>query len=400
MSKPLNLIRKDSRDDPTITPIQDVDTQTEEPTEPLEAVTAPEEKADGSLVHKLCSYIDEGANIQPFASPDGRMYARVLVGTHWEVHALSSPKFAALVRNVSWLSYRKMPNKATTESVILHAEGVATFDSGDPREVSQRIAFVGDKIYVDRTAADWSVFEINKEGWSIVQCSPVDFVRDPAAQPMVTPVSGSGNLIGEVRELFNLEEADIYKLLVFMFGAYWKPSYPSLFFKGLPRSGKTTMCRYLKALLDPTGPRESAPVLPKEEQVFWLRTEMQHIVFYDNMVSPIPPNIEQGLTMLATGAEMPLRRYYSQALKNPIVIRPVACNALVNLLAKPDHADRNLLVCPSQIPDGQQYGVRGARENEWGLFDKIAPSLLAHFLDGLSRGVRDGDSRRSGRGNL
>ncbi len=358
----------------------------------LDAARLAEQIKDGEkepITEKLQAYIENSESIELFRSEDGRTYAWISHDEgRREVMALHDPRFEHFLRKVSWEEWHKAPSDNALRAVVAFSQAVATF-TGELRTVYVRKARIDDVIYIDRTSDNWDCYAVSADDVSTMP-SPVPFIRSETAEPMLE--ARYDLPIGVMHSLFRLEEDELKKLLVFLFGAFGEPAYPSLGFYGDQRSGKTTMCRVIKALLDPSAPFESAPVMPTEQQLFWLRTEAQHIVFYDNVTMESTVGWAQtALTMLSTGVELPLRNYFKQTLKNPTLARPIILNGINNIIRRKDHADRNIIIRTTPIRAGSQYGARVGGVTERSNFEQWGPYALGAFLDGLSKYLREGD---------
>ncbi len=175
-----------------------------------------------------------------------------------------------------------------------------------------------------------------------------------------------------------------FRLIVaWLVAALWPEGpYPVLALDGEQGSGKSTVSRMLRRLVDPNKAEHRAP--PRNEDDLLIAASNGRIVALDN-VSFIEADIADALCRLATGAGFSKRRLYSDSDEVIVCIaRPVLMNGIPSLLARGDLADRAIAVTLPPIPDQN----RRPESEVWAEFDQAAPAILGLLLDGVVTALR------------
>ena len=99
--------------------------------------------------------------------------------------------------------------------------------------------------------------EITPSGWQVIDESPVKFRRSKGMLPLPIPVAGGS--VDELRRLLNVDDI-MWPLVVAWLIATLRPRgpYPLLALFADQGSGKSTVGRFLRSLIDPN----SAPFTP------------------------------------------------------------------------------------------------------------------------------------------
>ena len=144
-------------------------------------------------------------------------------------------------------------------------------------------------------------------------------------------------------------------------------------------SGKTTIQRLIKRLLDPTAP-ETVRFDPRD---FLQKAMHAYIVMLDNQ-NTIPEWASDTLCRLVTGEADSKRRLYTDDEDFIIELRRAALLNGINVPTdRGDVLDRSLVVELERIPDGE----RKTEEQIWELFAKEHPRLLGALFDTLSKAI-------------
>ena len=228
---------------------------------------------------------------------------------------------------------------------------------------------------------------IAAEGWTVVCRVDAPLIRPDGFRAMPMPVHDGGALV-KLRRMLNLPDGGDgdgdFRLLVAWLVAALHPSgpYPVLALDGEQGSGKTTVARILRRLVDPNAADLRA--MPRCEDDLLIAATNGRVVALDN-VSFIEADMADALCRVATGAGFGKRTLYSDLGETIVqVCRPVLLNGIPSLLARGDLADRAIAVTLPTIPDAN----RRTEADVWANFDAAAPGILAALLDGLATALR------------
>ena len=190
-------------------------------------------------------------------------YATIQVGAHREHFRVRSAPFRRwLVR--SYGDQHKIPGpngeiagapgaQAVTEALVAIEANAMRGPLDFPK---LRVAgAIRTAVYLDLGDPTWRAIEIDAHGWRIVADPPVRFVRAPGVLPLPEPQRGNG--LALLRRFLAIEDDTSYRLtLGWLVGAFRpKGPYPVLAIHGEQGSGKSTLVRMLRRLIDPESRR-------------------------------------------------------------------------------------------------------------------------------------------------
>lgn len=154
--------------------------------------------------------------------------------------------------------------------------------------------------------------------------------------------------------------------------------YPMLVVNGEHGSGKSSLCRTMRALVDPNAaPLRQRPRNPHE---LMLAAQNSRVIALDNL-SGVSPILADGLCSLATGAAMSVRMLYRDDQEVLFSAqRPIIVNGIDDLCTRPDLADRAVqLVLPTISPTDRACEADLTRA-----FEAIKGKVLGALFDGLA----------------
>jgi energy-coupling factor transporter ATP-binding protein EcfA2 len=250
------------------------------------------------------------------------------------------------------------------------------------RDVAVRLAAHGGRIYLDLADDHGRVVEVDATGYRIVTDPPVRFIHPPGQQALPVPVD-SGE-IAALRALANVGDAD-WAMLTGVLVAAMRPGYsiPVTAVLGEHGSGKTTICRMIQALLDPstTGLRAE----PSDTRDLFIAAKSNWLIGLDN-VSQIPNWMSDCLCRLATGGGFATRKLRTDAEEQLFqALRPVLINGIGCPITQPDLLDRAVLIQMLPVPDEN----RRTEAEIWGAFHEMRPRLLGAILRAVSSAMRN-----------
>ncbi len=151
------------------------------------------------------------------------------------------------------------------------------------------------------------------------------------------------------------------------------PAHPLLVVTGPQGSTKSTMCRYLRRIVDPSDYGPLAP--PSKEDDLTVHFRENYMVVYDNVSSL--GKLADRLCRAVTGETDVRRRFYTDA--EPMVFkyrRLVAVNGIDIPISQPDLLDRCLTISLPAVPAGQRKLEMDADE----AFEAARPRIVGACL--------------------
>jgi len=302
------------------------------------------------------------------------MYAVVPVGGHEETWPIASRTFKRFLAHQYFLSKRKAPGSEVVRSAIQLLEGQALFE-GPERKVYVRVAEQNGVLWLDLGDDRWRAVRVTKQGWSIVDKPDVRFLRPHGLEFL--PLPERGGSMDELRPFLNVATDEDFILVVAWLIASLRQvgPYPVLVIVSEHGSGKTTMSRILRSLVDPN--LASTRSEPKENHDLAIACRNSHIISLDN-ISKLQDWLSDTLSRIATGNAFSTRKLYSNSDEMLFAAcRPILINGITAVPNRPDLLDRAVIVNCKQIPDSQ----RRPESELWRDFRLAQPRILGAMLD-------------------
>lgn len=219
------------------------------------------------------------------------------------------------------------------------------------------------------------VCEIQGDAVSLQHSNGIKFIRTKGMDSLPFPADGAGGLnwlnLNRFTNLNRKHELLFYTWLTNCL----RPSgpYPALVLSGVQGSGKSTLTKIVRALIDPS--IVALTSLPGETRDLAIAAQNSHFLAFDN-VSKITTNLSDGLCMLATGAAFRKRKLYTSDEETLLrFCKPVLINGIENLVLRPDLLDRSILIHMEPI----EPKVRQTEAKLWSDFQESYSDILGAF---------------------
>lgn len=282
-----------------------------------------------------------------------------------------------------WLSHQfykategKAPNSDSLNQAINVLEGIARYDNSK-KNLSNRIAKKDDAFWYD--VGKGKAIKVTSEGWGVVD-APILFRRYQHQQPQEIPIKGGNPW--EVFNFLNVSEEHHLLVLVYMISCFI-PDIPHPIFHphGAQGSGKTTLCRVIKKLCDPS--ILETPRTPRDLNELVQVIAHHHICLFDNL-SDLRPWMSDILAQACTGLGFSKRQLYTDD-EDVIyqVKRCIGLNGINLLISKPDLMDRAILLHLERIEPSKMI----EESKLWDDFEKVKPEILGGIFDVLVRAM-------------
>lgn len=306
-------------------------------------------------------------------------YAIIELHGHREVHRVGSRSFQRWLRQVQ---YDESGTAVRSDVLSDVADSLAAraFHEGTEIDVHLRVAVLDGTVWLDLCDDRWRAVKVTADGWTVVDRPHVFFVRCGGMLPLPEPRHEGP--ISDLRRFVNCDDDGFKTVVAFLVGVLHPVgASPILALGGEQGSSKTTLARYLRALIDPNELVVRRP--PRDERDLAIAASRQYLTVLDN-VSSIPPAISDALAALATGSGLATRRLYTNDDEMTFKARrPTLINGIGDVVSRADLADRALKVVLQTIPDEKRLPEATLDA----AFEAVRPRILGALLDAVVCGL-------------
>ncbi|HEX5228420.1 MAG TPA: hypothetical protein VFW44_11950 [Bryobacteraceae bacterium] len=286
--------------------------------------------------------------------------------------------------------YEVAPSEPALRAVLRTLEARAHGGTLAAQKVDHRIGFEGDpyapsRVFLDLANAAGEILEIGSQGWHVTDNLGRSFRQSPGMLPLPSPESAMRDPGSALCSLFHLS-AEACPRVLFWLAAALRPigPYPILVLRGAASSGKSTLARALRTLIDPS----SAPIhrLPASDR------ELQHLARHNwilvfDQVHRIPVKISEALCALASGEAMETAQpdYRDAAVSE--IARPIILVAPVDETQLPFTPTRSLSTRSLAVNLAPIAHTR-PEAAVWSDFEALRAPLLATLADAVSTALK------------
>ena len=234
--------------------------------------------------------------------------------------------------------------------------------------------------YIDLCDESRYQIRVTPAGWQVVPESEIKFLRHPGMASLPRPVSGGD--LRDINRYLNLDRDDLLLVLVWLtFVVQRHESYPILIISGVQGSGKTTLTRVLRKLVDPAVAELTD--VPRSRRDLAIAASQSHLLALDNL-GAVDASLADAMCRVATGGGFRTRRLYTNREEVIFTFRnPQIINGIGDVVSRPDLLDRALLVNMKPIDEKE----RRDEQQFWSDFRLDQASLFGAMLDAIVAGV-------------
>ncbi len=258
----------------------------------------------------------------------------------------------------------------------------ALAEAGEKRQTWLRVAEHDGALYLDLGDETWRAVQITRDGWQLIDCPPVYFVRPGGMLPLPVPVRG-GN-VAELFELVNIPHGPDRALALAWLVSTLRPSrpVPILALHGEQGSAKSTTAEMLATVIDPH--QAGVRTRPKDAETVMVATQNAWVLAYDNL-SSMPTLLSDLLCCLSTGSSHTARTLYSDTGETIMrAQRPLLLASIEDLASRSDLLDRMIVLTLPRIPNPERRTTEQVLEG----FRKAHPRILGALLDAAAHALR------------
>jgi len=363
------------------------------PLEPAEVISmtnwvvdnyqTPESETKESKGKKLNRLLNDNNDIiKLFHDQNEIGYARIQFKGRSVNVPVKSSEFKEFIRYVFYQETKDSISNLILEESVSLCLAKAIYE-GEQYSLFHRVAQVDNTFYYDLSNKKGEIVKINELGWSVVPGEEMPFLfKTGCCEEQVTPTPG-GNL-KDLLNILNIGDSDEQMLFISTLPVRLirEVDQAIAYIYGPAGSGKTTVLKMTKNLLDPSTGGISMPIKKVEDAVPLLS---QTWVFANDNISKINDELSDFFCVVATGAENSRRSLYTNSdltvftLKNPAYLTGVNIEAY-----RSDLMSRMLLFKTDAVP----IGNRLANSELHAKYTALKPQLLGALFDTLSKAIK------------
>jgi len=335
-----------------------------------------EQSENNSQVGRLLKIIEEQKSLEFFHDEYKNAYIRFEIDNTKENWPVGSSNMQSWLGYIFWKSEKEPLRPDTIKNITGLFESRARYE-GLEYPLNIRIAKLDDELWYDLVNKKWETVRINKNGWEIINNSPILFKRSLHNQSQVIPEKG-----GDVKlflKYVNVKNSeDKLLLLVFLISCFISDfSHPVMVIFGSHGSAKSFLSKLLRRIIDPSIiDVVSIPETNKEIiQAFF----NNYFLFFDN-VSYLHHKVSDIFCRVVTGGGF-VKRKLNKNNEDVIykIRRPIGMNGINLVGTQPDLLDRSFLLELERIEPKERR-----LDNEiMSEFEKDLPLILGGVFDVL-----------------
>lgn len=305
----------------------------------------------------------------------------------WESMPLRSSEFHSLLQMVHTHLHKEGLSERSRQDIIVKLQGDSSLsrrvDRNWMRSAWNEHDYTHADYFLDMSNERREMVKISWEPDKDIQvvndCYP-KFRRVPGQSPVRYPAGHESceKAWEQFCDLFGFEDVDQMRLIyAWMMYALWPEGpYPILSINGGPDSGKSTLMKAIRRLVDPSKPESTG--LPATEQALIVNATQSRVLCLDNL-SSVPPWCSDALCRISTGTGTHIKKLNTETEQ---ITMSASCAVIVtginHVIQAPDLLSRAVVV--------NLKSVAHRRLSEtvfWRRFDDIAEYMLGQLLQGI-----------------
>lgn len=348
----------------------------------IEKVTASSISLDNSPASAAEVMLKLAEPVPLFTSQDKGSFADVVVDDHRFTCHVREGDFKDWLTNQYFEATGRAPAREALQAAIDTLAAKAR--RGPKVTVHARIGHADGKVYIDRGTEDYSLIEVDAQGWRIVDDAPIRFIR-PADGIGELPVPLPGGSIEQLRPFVHFRSDVEFTLAVGWILGCYQPhgAYAGALLLGPHGSMKTSSMKRMCALVDPLTDEPWSP--PREERDAIITAQRTHVQPIDNVIH-ISADQAGVYCRMSTGGKLRSRKYFTdneervQHAKRPVILTSTRA-----VVTQEDQVDRYLFLAMGEAEIGSKRKREEVLDEE---FAAAWPTLLGAVLDAVSDGLR------------
>ena len=338
-------------------------------------------KQSANKSKQILDCIKESIDLKLFHDQNRVPYAQVRVGSKLVNMEIMGSDFQNYVRR----TFYKKAGDSASEAQINEVAGLLSMEAlydNTQHVLGTRVSAVEDVYYYDLQNNEGEIVKISAEGWEVVPIDSAPLMFKVGTSAIQVKPERGGNFLDFLEFLnFGSEDEKILFLCTLPVRFIRDVEQPIGYIYGPASSGKTTLLKMTKDLIDPSVGGISIPVRKPEDILPLIGKSW---LFANDNISKITDEMSDFLCTLATGGESSRRKLYTDGDLHTIGVKNPAFLTGINVEAtNSDLLSRSLLFKTEAVIDGKR--VSGNELNK--KYEALKPKLIGGIFDVLVKAM-------------
>ncbi len=270
---------------------------------------------------------------------DGVTYVRYGVAPRVQTWPLESRTTREWMAHLYYMTHGGAPRAQALADATATLAGIARYD-GPRRMVYLRTARTPDAVLHDMCDEAWRAVTVTPGGWRVGP-APVIYRRPVAARAVAEP--RRGGTVGDVIDRLDLPAATARHVITWVIASILGDApVPVLELTGPAGSGKTTLMRRIRSMIDPHD--ADARAAPRSVEDLYVAARHAYVLATDNL-SHIGTEMSDALCVLCTGGGYARRTLYTTDEETVLrARRPIIMTGVTPVITAPDLLDRAIAI--------------------------------------------------------
>jgi len=318
----------------------------------------------------------------------GEPFVTINSGDGFDTLPLSSMKVESHIRKTIWDTLSVRIPKNWQPEILDELRFIAETEPAAIVDVHTRIAPAADGgIYIDLCNTDRQILKVDASGYDLFNYEDdLPFFRRSKGMTQLPMPFGVLPELELLREFINVESDDTWHLVVVFMLYCYRPGgpYAILIVSGTAGSSKSTFCRVLRSLIDPSTVATQAP--PRNITDLVIAAVHVHMIVLDNL-REINAEMSDGLCRFSHGSGLRTRTLYSNTDETLFyTVKPCILNGIGDIASQPDLLSRSIQI---ELP---AIKVRRTEAEFNRSFAAAQARIFAGLMDALSKTLAEVDN--------
>lgn len=263
-----------------------------------------------------------------------------------EEMAIESKKFQSIIASYYFTLCNEVVPVGMIKNCIMSFQGAKLIELDEIEQKTRLLKNKNEKVlYVDKADKHYSYYKITEDGWSVEENGQKLFLRNPNQGEMPTPNRKNAD-IEKVFEFCRIPSSMKKIFIAYMVSCFIPTiKHPCLVLEGEKGTGKSSVSKFLKAIVDPKKSEEpNANLLPRDIQQITYSYKHNYLLAFDNL-EKLNKSQSDFLCSVVTGVDSEKRKLFTDdEICSINLCQPVILNGLQDIVTQDDLINRSIIM--------------------------------------------------------